>query len=301
VVGFCRRLGLDDVIGWPFPAINALTPLIYLPAYPILVGTVLRRRWVLAVVVLTIAIMHGCWTVPEFLTSGREEPLGPNARTVRVMTANVNGYNPAVARIGAQLDREHPDLLLLEEFTPYIQRQLTDLPQLRGYRYTVLRSSLAPYGFAVYSRYPLTPLPALDSAGFPFGRMIVTVASGHRFELVVVHTRSPVGVSWSRRWATQLGALRTMARTVTIPLVMAGDFNASRDHRPFRRLLQAGLRDAHDVMGAGWSPTWSATDSWKKTVRIDHILVSAKIEVRSYHRGSQFGSDHLPVSADLRV
>jgi len=298
VAAGCRLLGLDDRIGWPFPAINAFTPLVYLPAYPVLVVGLARRAPRLTVIAVAVAMLHLYWTVPEFLREGPQlAPAG--AWHARVLTANVAGDNREVARLGSQIAAERPDILLLEEYTPLIRSLLAALPELRGYRYAVTRASAEPYGFAVYSRYALAPLPDLVSAGFPFGRLLVSVAPGHRFELVVVHTRSPVGARWTRMWAEQLGALRNVSRSARFPLVMAGDFNANRDHRPFRRLLDTGLRDAHDVSGAGWSPTWSATAWWKLTTRLDHILVSPGIAVTGYHRGGEFGSDHLPVVVDL--
>ncbi|MCM3883435.1 endonuclease/exonuclease/phosphatase family protein, partial [Frankia sp. R82] len=306
-----RLTHFDDLIGWPFPAVNAFTPLLCLPAYPLIGYALVRRSRLLAAGMVATAALHLTWTVPEFVRVGQGHHLIPRAAEVRLMTANVNGWNTGVARIATQLDQEKPAVLLLEEYTPLIAGQLRAVPALRDFRYSVLRPSYEPFGYAVYSRYPLTTAPDLHAAGFPFGRMTVTLPSGNRFELVVVHTRSPVGGAYTRRWADQLDALRTevsraeAARTggagARIPLVLAGDFNATRDHRPFRRLLGAGLRDAHDVAGAGWSPTWSATARWKETTRIDHILVSSDVTVDRYHRGAPFGSDHLPISADLQL
>jgi len=44
------------------------------------------------------------------------------------------------------------------------------------------------------------------------------------------------------------------------PLVVAGDFNATRDHRQFRDLWNStGYRDAGDDSGAGLMPTYPRT------------------------------------------
>lgn len=318
-----RLTHLDDLIGWPFPAFNAFTPLLYLPAYPLAAVALLRyvrqrgsdtrgpaeaarparaiTMGAVAVAMVGVIASHLVWTVPEFVGAGQRAGSASTAASVRLMTANVNGANTEVARIAGQLDRERPGLLLLEEYTPLIAGRLHGLTQLRAFPYVVERPSLEPYGYAVFSRFPLTGRPDLNSAGFPFARMDVALGGGRHVELVVVHTRSPVGATYTRRWARQLADLRTDACQARRPLVFAGDFNATRDHRPFRRLLACGLHDAHDVAGGGWSPTWSATAWWKETTRIDHILVSSDITVSRYHRGSPFGSDHLPISADLRI
>lgn len=65
------------------------------------------------------------------------------------------------------------------------------------------------------------------------------------------------------------------------PVVMAGDFNASRDNAPFRRLLDRGFEEDMDQTNGGYQPTWPADGSRRlfglrlpALVRIDHTLVS---------------------------
>jgi endonuclease/exonuclease/phosphatase family metal-dependent hydrolase len=82
---------------------------------------------------------------------------------------------------------------------------------------------------------------------------------------------------------------------------MAGDFNATRDHRPFRELRDAGLRDAHDVAHAGWSPTWRAGGLVPPLLRLDHVLASRAFSVTDYQVGDDIGSDHLPITVDLAL
>jgi endonuclease/exonuclease/phosphatase family metal-dependent hydrolase len=87
-------------------------------------------------------------------------------------------------------------------------------------------------------------------------------------------------------------------------VVLAGDFNATRGHRPFERLLRAGVRDAHDVTGTGWQPTWRAGSGQLRrrvALRIDHVLASPTFAITGYHLGTCDGSDHHPVIADLAL
>ena len=54
------------------------------------------------------------------------------------------------------------------------------------------------------------------------------------------------------------------------PLVVAGDFNATQDHRQFRDLLNSnGYHDAADDAGAGALPTFPADRSVGPIARID--------------------------------
>ena len=55
-------------------------------------------------------------------------------------------------------------------------------------------------------------------------------------------------------WARDLAAQPPAGGDV--PRVLLGDFNATLDHGPLRRLLRAGYRDAAAVRGRGLAPTW---------------------------------------------
>jgi endonuclease/exonuclease/phosphatase (EEP) superfamily protein YafD len=130
----------------------------------------------------------------------------------------------------------------------------------------------------------------------------VTVDDRRHFVLYAVHTISPTSSGYARRWRREIDALRAEVKRATLPVVMAGDFNATRDHRPFRRLLDAGVRDAHDVVGAGWTPTWKANSLLLPPVlRIDHVLASPAFAVTGYRAGADIGSDHRPVTVELAL
>ena len=80
----------------------------------------------------------------------------------------------------------------------------------------------------------------------------------------------------------------------------AGDFNATRYHPSFRRLLSDGMRDAHERRGRGWAATWPRNRRLlPPLMRLDHVLVSHGVEVRSIREGLGRGSDHRPIIADL--
>jgi endonuclease/exonuclease/phosphatase family metal-dependent hydrolase len=78
------------------------------------------------------------------------------------------------------------------------------------------------------------------------------------------------------------------------PLVVAGDFNATRDHRQFRDLLNSnGYRDAADDAGAGVLPTFPADRSVGPIARIDHVVL---VGVNS-ESAAVADSDHYAVIA----
>jgi endonuclease/exonuclease/phosphatase family metal-dependent hydrolase len=83
---------------------------------------------------------------------------------------------------------------------------------------------------------------------------------------------------------------------------MVGDFNATRQHRSFDRLVGTGWSDAGALCFGGWRGTWPANRWWRPPLfRIDHILTGPGISVRTSRAGRARGSDHRPVTAELTL
>jgi endonuclease/exonuclease/phosphatase (EEP) superfamily protein YafD len=58
-----------------------------------------------------------------------------------------------------------------------------------------------------------------------------------------------------------------------LPLVMAGDFNASESHPGFRQVAET-TTDAHRAAGQGWVRTWPRGRRLvPEFIQLDHVLV----------------------------
>lgn len=295
-----RLTHLDDALAYPYSIVNALTPLVYLPVYAVVaVGFAMRRNLLMLAAVPLIGL-HLFWTLPEFWPSGADKaPAGSTA--VRLLAANLQYSNAEAQDLAPQIASQHPDIVVMEEVSPLTFAGIDGSGALDHYPYHVVHEDLGAFGYAVYSRFPLSGVSAPVVGGEPLARMTVTVGDGQRFVLFAVHTISPTSSAYTKRWRAQLDRLSADVRGSALPVVLAGDFNATRDHRPFRHLVDSGVRDAHDVTGAGWQPTWPADLTTPPFIRIDHVLASPAFAITGYHRGGNDGSDHLPVIADLAL
>jgi endonuclease/exonuclease/phosphatase (EEP) superfamily protein YafD len=81
-----------------------------------------------------------------------------------------------------------------------------------------------------------------------------------------------------------------------LPVVMAGDFNATPWSAGWSVVQQAGLSRATPLR-----PTWPAHAGIPALIPIDHIAASAHWVVRNSRRGPAIGSDHFPVEAVLAL
>jgi endonuclease/exonuclease/phosphatase family metal-dependent hydrolase len=125
---------------------------------------------------------------------------------------------------------------------------------------------------------------------------------GRAVSFVGVHTGPPVRPD---DWAGDHAALLRSVRADR-PDVMAGDFNATADHLQLRRLLGEGLRDAGELTGSGWAPTWPSNGRVEvlgvplpRFATIDHVLVAPGWTVVSVRRVHLPRSDHTAVLAEV--
>ncbi len=220
------------------------------------------------------------------------------AHDLRVMTVNVHSKNGDHAKLLRLLDRERPDVLAVLEFTNAWRDALEPLHE--QYPHRVFRPRIDNFGIALYSKVPCTRLEvvAIGSAGIPSIEAELESARG-RLSLIATHPLPPRLRTPPTLRDDQLAAVATRIAERSGPGMVLGDLNTSSWTRSFRGLCEVGrLRDAR--RGFGVQPTWPGRLA-ALGIAIDHVLVSDEISVCDYRVGPHVGSDHRPVTVDLRL
>jgi endonuclease/exonuclease/phosphatase family metal-dependent hydrolase len=217
---------------------------------------------------------------------------------LRLFSANVYHGNRDLGRIGQEIRATAPDLVALQEVDADGAAGLQRSGVLASFPYAVTELRKSPSGIGLWSRLPVADSQVQDVHGMAVIKATILVGS-HRLQLYTVHTVAPLGDD-RVRWQAQLRWVEEEIRRERGPLVVAGDFNATRYHPSFRRLLSERLGDAHERRGRGWATTWPR-DRWPlpPLMRLDHVLVSPDIGVRSVREGLGQGSDHRPIITEL--
>jgi endonuclease/exonuclease/phosphatase family metal-dependent hydrolase len=277
---------------------DGVTPLLVPPAL-LALGIGLRRRsWTLAVLSAGTAGTFLCSTIPAVGVPLPVPPPGETSPALRLFDANLRAANPDVAPIAEEILAAAPDVVALQEVDPDGAAGLQRSGALARFPYRVTDVRYGASGIALWSRFPLAEAQVQRVGGVPFIRATV-VLGDRRLRFCTVHVEAPVG-DGRARWRAQLRRVDEELRRERRPLVVAGDFNATRHHPSFRRLLSHGLADAHERRGRGWAATWPR-DRWPlpPLMRLDHVLVTPEVTVRSVREGVGRGSDHRPIVADL--
>ena len=263
----------------------------------VLAGGTLRR--VAALGALVAVGVHALWTVPYW---PRPAP-PPRPAQVTVFTANLYYGRADVDALASVVARHDPDVVVLQEVPEPTLARLRVSSVATG-RPHVMSAGQAPWGAegsAIFSRFPLEPLASSAGAAGRGAQLVVRVPGpGRPFTLVAVHTTNPL--LDAAAWRADLDAVGDVAAGWTAgPIVVAGDFNATLEHEPLRRLLaDAALADAAVQAGAGWLPTFPARHGLP-LVGLDHILVGGGVQAHAVWSVKVDGSDHRGLVARISM
>jgi endonuclease/exonuclease/phosphatase (EEP) superfamily protein YafD len=266
----------------PRPKLAALAPLATLLAVAA-VAVAATAAWWLALLLALPAARLLAWQLP----APRQIPRtpaegswpapgpGPAAVTVRVLTLNIQGKSGHPAAVLRSLRQHRVDVLAVQELSTKALRQLLDAGIADLLAFSHLDPRPGSPGTGLWARWPLNPLPPLPIMWAAAPRASIDPAGGWPVTLTAVHPIAPMSGN-DRQWQQELALIRSALAGTSGPQVVAGDFNASRDHRPFRDILAAGFLDCADAARKRPWPgfTWPASRWAPALMRLDHVLVS---------------------------
>ncbi|WP_228447157.1 endonuclease/exonuclease/phosphatase family protein [Streptomyces paludis] len=306
----CRLLGTDAVT--PVPQLLAFLPWLLVPLTLAALATALLR-WRTGMVWALVVLAATGWSVRTYDTDGDRSgdyaaaahtgpaPDGPASTRLRVLTSNVEFGQGTLGLIDT-IRREKPDLVFVQECEFVCARLLADRIPATDYPYRNVVTADRAAGSAILSVFPLTPAAGVKGTlAMPGSTARI---GGRTVHLQLAHPLPPIP-GMVDDWRRELGHLRTYAaatREDGAPVIVAGDFNATRDHAAFRALLKSGgLRTSALVAGAGRTPSWPAGVPRPLGAQIDHVLVSEDFSVRSARFIDLADTDHrsLLVTLDL--
>ncbi|MGH1489664.1 MAG: endonuclease/exonuclease/phosphatase family protein [Acidimicrobiales bacterium] len=238
-----------------------------------------------------------------FTTSPIDAVIGCGGRTaddsITIYTANVLFDVGRPADVATSILAADPDVILMQETSLSFMRELQADPRMAEYQYRSEQIRGASLRTVIWSRLPIL---SLEMEPFDVSDLVnVTVASPYgEFVVTGLHTLAPIRQSYVPSWQRQFDQLAAI--DTSTPRLIAGDFNATSDHKPFRTLLQSGWTDVHDEAGCGFDATWPVNGGLPIAVmRLDHVLMTDHFEVLDVQFGEPAGSDHKPVIASIRL
>jgi len=257
-----------------------------------------------AAVALLAALVAFSWIAPLYL--GSRSSVEGSAELV-VMAQNLEyGDARLIADRGIQAG---VDVLVVTEAPGPALLQLREIA--KELPYTIGIGEWGGEGSVVLSRYPLTDGTQISDGG---DSRVVTVHTPEfgDVDLVALHPTPPYQKArWTADYERITDYLRDHyaagAALHNRPVVIAGDFNATLDHAPIRRIRAMGFTDSADQLNLGFQPTWPAPGSVQRfgisvppLVQIDHVMTSPALVAASLTTFHTEGADHLGVLVRLQ-
>ncbi|HVL30875.1 MAG TPA: endonuclease/exonuclease/phosphatase family protein [Solirubrobacteraceae bacterium] len=291
-----RALGLD--LGHPLVAAIGATPLAAASSpVPVVVAFALRARLV-GVAALAAAVTLAAAVLPRAVEGSQRAAADAPGVPLVVMTANLYLGRADAGAVVRTARANRVDVLSVQELTAEALRRLDAAGARTLLPGRVLQSRDGAGGSGLLARSTLSPAPqAGDGEGHAQPSALLRVPGARDVRITAVHPVPPISAGRVRIWRRQLRSLPAPAADGPWS-ILAGDFNATLDHRELRRLLDRGLYDAADATGAGLRPTWPVGRRLPP-LTLDHVVLPAGVTVRRLAVHEIPGSDHRAVVAEV--
>lgn len=259
---------------------------------------------------LAATLLTLCWQARKILPYTLLAPVkvqrsrhnGRDARSLRVMMANVMMENRQHHRLLGLVQQRDPDVLLVVETGAEWARALE--PLKAAYTHCALQPQENYYGLLLFSRFPLheTRIEFIVQDDIPSVHTAVELPSGDRVFLHGLHPRPPEPLrdqDSTPRDAELVLVGRAIREKGIRPTIVAGDLNDvawSRTSELFLRL--SGLLDPR--IGRGFYNSFHV-DHLLIRYPLDHVFHSHHFRLVRLERLPPIGSDHFPMLIELRL
>lgn len=249
---------VDDA--WWNQLINMTTMWWTLPAILLLVIALIRRSWVVsALLAVPIAVL--VWSYATLYVGSAPADEGD----LRIASWNILITTPDVSHVVSLVERERPDVLLVQEVSSTRARELEDeLGDRLPNAWFGDRDFVG--GVGLLSRYPIVEvreIPGSESFERPTSVVVLEVPDGEatrRIQVVPMHLISacPICGSFIDRQRREVELRRTEIAAVIgaldrdVPAIVGGDLNGNQRSTTYRALADAGFRDPQ--VETGWGP-----------------------------------------------
>jgi endonuclease/exonuclease/phosphatase (EEP) superfamily protein YafD len=249
------------------------------------------RDWIACAICLAVA---GYWS-PRLFRARLNGGAAADRPLLRIAFANLLHENADYARGVAAIGALEADVVVLCETTPDARAAYAALQARWPYALdTCIPEGL--YGITILSRFPLRERSRGDGEGVAPRHLAADLdIGGAPLSLVAIHPTNPLRLSRAHRVPGEFAAVAGLCRAAHDDLIVIGDCNAAGWSAPLRDLEQA----AGIANDRGLRPSWPVWLPGPVRLPLDHVWVRGSLSLRQVRLGRPFGSDHLPLIAEI--
>jgi len=238
--------------------------------------------------------------VPGYLGRKKLPAGGAGGKRLKLLFANVNFKNTSYESFLAFVQRQSPDVLVVQEVDSRWCNSLLALRPLYPFSESLPKGGGS--GIALYSRlrFDLLKVELCEGSARPaiLARMEMEEAS---VSLLTFHPRAPIRKGHFELRNRMMVSAVDCLRGLPDPKICVADLNITPWSPYFRSFAkQTGLASVRK--GFGVLPSWPVFMKFRwLMIPLDHCLVSNGVSVTDVRIGEPFGSDHLPLIVELEI
>lgn len=206
-------------------------------------------------------------------------PPPPSANPIRIVHWNVWHARPGIEPVISTLLQDQADIVVLSE-----PPEGEDLNRIA---HAVLPGA-TPYSVNSVALLCRFPFEDIGGVWFSGGRAWCAQVDTPQGRMLLVGSDIQANPLGNRGVPLEGIAEWVEKQDPTIPILVIGDFNTTRDSVHFSR-LRRNLKNAYEEVGRGWPYTWPVP---VPMTSIDHAWFNPGVEVHSYELRSAWCSDH---------
>jgi endonuclease/exonuclease/phosphatase (EEP) superfamily protein YafD len=217
--------------------------------------------------------------------------------SLKVIEFNAWVRNPEPQRVAEWLAQQDPDVVVLAESSPLVEREIIAQTHLQIFHGSGAVIATRGKPLAEHVAWEMRHL-----AGAPteFTWVELRGADGHLFTVAGVHKGWPIPSRYA--WGQDRNIAAFVATQDRPSLILAGDFNSTQ--WSFRqRITDAAIGlERRDIAIPTWPARFVELGRLSFSVpflSIDHIYAGSSWKMVSVKRGPRLGSDHYPLVATL--
>lgn len=250
------------------------------------------KRW-LACVFLLLTLGNAYFLLPWYFQAKTNNK--SSTKLIKIMHVNLLSSNQQYQRLKNVIEDQKPDILVLQEVNQRWAKQLTHLQ--KNYSHSKIMPQEDNFGIAIYSRIPQSSV-SVNNWGLselPSLKLSFSIEQSS-FQVYATHPLPPINARYRDLRNQQLSAMLEDVNLSSEPVIIVGDLNVSMWSAFYSEFSNSGLINARQ--GFGLHNTWPAGLNILG-IPIDHIIISPKLNVKSFTTGPNIGSDHLPIIAEI--
>ena len=217
-----------------------------------------------------------------------------NRPTLSVLTLNLSHGSANAEKVAALVASWRPDVVVLTEITPSVDAEYPPIFETE-YPYRITTSDLGSFALRIFSRNMLEDIVETKEHRIPI--ISAKVHNGDmRWRMIALHAPPPMlGISLRDQVLDK--AATVAAGFDDAPVFLVGDLNVTPWSPSFARMIKiGGLSDS--ALGFPLATTWLFRPLLFG-LALDHVLVSAEIDVAERRVSDHVGSDHRAVFVKL--